>query len=42
MAKIGDLGFQVCVEGVVKDDIGPMNADQQQTVKETRYHRETP
>ena len=37
MAKIGDLGLQVYVEGMVKDNIGPMNTDQQQTVKATRY-----
>ena len=33
MAKIGDLGLQVYVEGVAKANIGPMNADQQETDK---------
>ena len=42
MARIGDLSLQVHVGGVVKDNIGPMNADQQQKDKATRYHRENP
>ena len=42
MVKIGGLSLQVYVEGVAKADIGPMNADQQQTDKATQYHRETP
>ena len=42
MAGIGNLGLQVYVGGMVKEDIGRMNADQQQTDKATRYHRETP
>ena len=29
------------VEDVAKAEIGPMNADQQQTDKATRYHQET-
>ena len=33
MAKIGGFSLQVYVEGVAKADIGPMNADKQNTDK---------
>ena len=42
MAGIGNLDLQAYVGSVVKEDIGRMNADQQQTDKATRYHWETP
>ena len=42
MAKIGDLGLQVYVEGVTKADIGTMNADQNWIDKATQYHQKTP
>ena len=42
MAGIGNFGLQVYVGSVVKEDIGRMNADQQQTDKATQYHWETP
>ena len=35
MTEIGNLGLQVYEGGVVKDDNGPMNADQHQTDKDT-------
>ena len=35
MKTTGELRIQVYVEGVAKDDIGPMNADQQKTDKAT-------
>ena len=35
MARIGGLSLQVYVEGVVKANIGPINADQQKTGKAT-------
>ena len=42
MARIEGLSLQVYVEGVAKTDIGPINADQENTQKATQYHCETP